>query len=282
MNFQLALSRQLSDKSDMTRSNPLADRIEERLKDLGTNAFAAADSVKLERNFINDILNDKKKSVRADGLYKIATALKTTAEWLSGQPGAVKDTPYEPRRVSIDEEWREQKADYERVEVDDQAYSSAAPYRSKIIGGVPELDMQAGAGEGANGEVYVLPTLGGTVAGHRVLAEWKFSEQWLRAEVKASPSKTVVIPVVGDSMAPTYRTGDRLLVDTTQQEIVDGVVFVVRIDDGAPTVKRILEVYQSRPRMLTIVSDNPAIKDREVEASLVDVIGRVVGKVSVE
>ncbi|WP_188855387.1 S24 family peptidase [Aureimonas glaciei] len=74
----------------MTTDITLADRIRERLADLDTNPFAIAEKGSLERNFVNDILNGKKKSVRGDNLFKLAAALDTTPEWLLRQPGALK------------------------------------------------------------------------------------------------------------------------------------------------------------------------------------------------
>lgn len=59
-------------------TKPLKDKVADRLQALGRNPFEAARSVELERGFINDILQDKKRSVRGENLQKLARALDWT------------------------------------------------------------------------------------------------------------------------------------------------------------------------------------------------------------
>lgn len=61
-----------SDISDMG----LKANVERRLQELGLNPFEAARRGGLERNFVNDILNGKKLSVRGDNLAKLAVGLE--------------------------------------------------------------------------------------------------------------------------------------------------------------------------------------------------------------
>lgn len=65
----------------MTRPT-MKDVIEMRLKELGSNAFQAAGSVGLERNFFNDILNGKKAGFQARSLPKVAAALQLSLDEL--------------------------------------------------------------------------------------------------------------------------------------------------------------------------------------------------------
>lgn len=57
---------------------PLHEVVKERLAELNLNPFAAASRGDLERGFLNDILNGKKRSVRGDNLEKLARALGWT------------------------------------------------------------------------------------------------------------------------------------------------------------------------------------------------------------
>ncbi|WP_156382360.1 helix-turn-helix transcriptional regulator [Aureimonas sp. Leaf427] len=66
-------------------SDNLKDRVQERLAALEKGPVETAIAGGLERNFILDILVGKKKSVRADGLKKLADALRTTPRWLMGE-----------------------------------------------------------------------------------------------------------------------------------------------------------------------------------------------------
>jgi DNA-binding Xre family transcriptional regulator len=63
----------------------LQARVRERLASLKINPFEAARHGGLERGFINDILNGKKKSIRGDNLWKVAAALHCTTEYLLGE-----------------------------------------------------------------------------------------------------------------------------------------------------------------------------------------------------
>lgn len=60
----------------------MKDVIETRLRELGSNAFQAAASAGLERNFFNDVLNGKKAGFQARSLPKVATALQLTLDEL--------------------------------------------------------------------------------------------------------------------------------------------------------------------------------------------------------
>jgi len=57
----------------------LRDIVTERLRALGRNPFEAAKNAGLERTFINDILNGRKRSVRGDNLAFLADALEMKA-----------------------------------------------------------------------------------------------------------------------------------------------------------------------------------------------------------
>lgn len=56
-------------------SKPLKEIVETRLAELGRNPFEAARKGGLERSYVNDILNEKKKSIRADKIGQLAAAL---------------------------------------------------------------------------------------------------------------------------------------------------------------------------------------------------------------
>lgn len=72
----------------------IADRINERMAQLGTNAKAVARTARLGETAIYDIIKGKSKSPRTDTLQKIASALNTTPEWLAtGETASTKGLP---------------------------------------------------------------------------------------------------------------------------------------------------------------------------------------------
>lgn len=59
-------------------ASTLKDRVSSRLHSLGINPFEASRRGGLERNFVNDILNLRKKTVLGNNLKKLAKALECT------------------------------------------------------------------------------------------------------------------------------------------------------------------------------------------------------------
>jgi hypothetical protein len=125
---------------------------------------------------------------------------------------------------------------------------------------VPRLALGASAG-------------GGTLAGDEApVGAFRFAARWLR-EQGLEPAMLSAIVVAGDSMEPTLRDGDEILVDRTRRPLRDGI-HVVRLDDSL-LVKRI---DTGRPGTIALVSDNPAYRPIELAPGEVTVVGRVVWK----
>lgn len=100
-----------------------------------------------------------------------------------------------------------------------------------------------------------------------------FEPRFLR-RLTASPDSLSAVRVQGDSMEPTLKAGDDILVDTSDavDRLRDGI-YVLRIDD-ALNVKRLAVAPGGR---LSIISDNdryPPIERRREDN--VEIVGRVV------
>ncbi|CAH0497106.1 S24 family peptidase [Novosphingobium sp. CECT 9465] len=164
--------------------------------------------------------------------------------------------------------------------------------------GVPEQEL----GAGARGAVAAIGQGGGVVApvGQRAaLAEWadvprlplgasagpgahtseeipsgrlRFSNRWLKAQ-GLEPVMLSVIEVEGDSMEPTLRDGDEILVDRTPRPLRAGI-HVIRLDD----VLLVKRLESGAGGALRIISDNAAYPRMERPAQDVEIIGRVVWK----
>ena len=137
--------------------------------------------------------------------------------------------------------------------------SMGKPLRSDRID-VPRLDVDAAAGAGA-------------LAGEeRAIGTFRFSAGWLRGQ-GLDPVMLSAIAVAGDSMEPTLRDGDEILVDRAPRTWRDGV-HVVRAG-GSLLVKRL---DLGRPGRIALISDNPAYPPIELAPGEVEVVGRVVWK----
>jgi phage repressor protein C with HTH and peptisase S24 domain len=125
---------------------------------------------------------------------------------------------------------------------------------------VPRLALGASAGAGA-------------LAGEEApVGAFRFAARWLREQGLDAAMLSAIV-VAGDSMEPTLRDGDEILVDLTPRPLRDGI-HVVRLDDTV-LVKRI---DTGRPGILALVSDNPAYRRIELAPGEVTVVGRVVWK----
>ena len=154
------------------------------------------------------------------------------------------------------------------AEENDNAQENSYTPKNKSARGewvdVPRLALDASAGGGA---------LAGQGAGsEQPFGALRFAQGWLRA-AGLEPARLSGIAVAGDSMEPTLRDGDEILVDERPRPLRDGV-HVVRVGD-ALLVKRL---DLGRPGRITLISDNPIYPRQDLDAREVRVIGRVVWK----
>lgn len=125
---------------------------------------------------------------------------------------------------------------------------------------IPRLPLGASAGAGAHAAEEI-PS-----------GRLRFSNRWLKGQ-GLEPAMLSVIEVEGDSMEPTLRDGDEILVDRTPRPTRAGI-HVIRLDDVL-LVKRL----ESGPGgTLHIISDNAAYPRMERPLREVEVLGRVVWK----
>jgi phage repressor protein C with HTH and peptisase S24 domain len=125
---------------------------------------------------------------------------------------------------------------------------------------VPRLDLGASAGPGAHAREEV-------AVGHL-----RFSVRWLKAQA-LDPAMLTAIEVQGDSMEPTLRDGDEILVERGEDRWRAGV-HVIRVDDVL-LVKRLAPGPNGT---IEVISDNPAYGRTVRPRADVEVIGRVVWK----
>lgn len=117
-------------------------------------------------------------------------------------------------------------------------------------------------------------------AGHGAIVEHDdplefvaFPEPWLRRR-GINPRTAKVLTVRGDSMEPTIRSGDVLLVDVSWDAIRDNGIYVI-VTKSYVAVKRI---HAKIDGSLRIVSDNPAYPPEDISeksAGDIAVAGRV-------
>lgn len=143
-------------------------------------------------------------------------------------------------------------------------YKATSP-PSPDYAAIPLYDVRAAAG-------------GGAVVDHEHVVDFlHFKQEWIRQELRASPNDLYLIYVDGESMEPTLRPGDVILVDHRDQAQARDGVYVLRLD-GTLLVKRLQKLPGG---IIEVTSDNPAYKSftlklSEMKEQDFDIIGRVV------
>lgn len=130
---------------------------------------------------------------------------------------------------------------------------------------VPRYDVRAKGGPG-----------GALVTNENQVDSLVFKRDFLRNELAASPQDLRLIHVEGDSMEPTLRAGDVILIDHRRTNADREGIYVLRMDD-ALLVKRLQRQPGGR---IVASSDNPAYAPFDVDLKAVHnglaIVGRVV------
>ncbi|MDF8332286.1 S24 family peptidase [Novosphingobium cyanobacteriorum] len=125
---------------------------------------------------------------------------------------------------------------------------------------IPRLPLGASAGPGAHA-MEEIPS-----------GALRFNNRWLKGQ-GLEPTMLSVIEVEGDSMEPTLRDGDEILVDRTPRPMRAGI-HVIRLDD----VLLVKRLEPGPAGTLRVISDNPAYPRMERSLHDIEIIGRVVWK----
>lgn len=112
---------------------------------------------------------------------------------------------------------------------------------------------------------------------HRIVDEWRLPRELIRGQTTAPAERLVIGRIYGDSMEPTYRAGDRVLIDTSDcVPSPSGVFFVY--DVFALVCKHVDVVPYSDPPMLKLKPENPFYETYTFPVEDVVIQGRVIGK----
>ena len=129
---------------------------------------------------------------------------------------------------------------------------------------IPLLNVEMSAGNGAEQDPEAIMSTGKPIA---------FRADWIR-EMHLRPSALKAVFAHGDSMEPRIQDGDALVVDTSQQRIIDGRVYAIYYEGG----ERVKRLFNSPGGGLLLRSDNPNYPDILVQPSDVNYV-RVIGRV---
>lgn len=143
-----------------------------------------------------------------------------------------------------------------------QVYTRQVSADTENLVFIPKYEISAAAGAGIE------------VSQEKVGSFAAFDKHWLKNVINASPNMISAIIAEGDSMEPTIKSGDLILVDHSKNTPNDGI-YVIRLGNSL-IVKRIqcLPDYK-----IEAMSDNPIYKSFEIdlkEEQDAAIVGRVV------
>lgn len=214
----------------------IGERVTERLEALGISQSELARRVGMAQSSVNALINRNK--VGSKHIHKIARELQTTPAYLSGETDDVSEG-FVPAPST------------ETVAAD--------------LGLVPVREIDLTLGMGAT---YLDVPVTETVR--------LFPIEWLRLYTKADPEHLLFAQGVGDSMEPTLRDSDLMLIDCSQRHLnmSDKVWAIAYADCGA--VKRLRAVPGGG---VQILSDNPNVPTATAYDGELHILGRVVATV---
>lgn len=97
-------------------------------------------------------------------------------------------------------------------------------------------------------------------------------EGWDQTELPRASDTLLSLRVTGDSMAPVYREGDRVIVDREASDVRRGDRVVVRTTGGETLAK---EVASLTAKSVTLASINPAYEPRVIARKDIVWMGRI-------
>ena len=196
------------------------------------------------------------------GVVSAITMDETEREWLT-------DRLWAHRQLEMDEIERIARVELESLrsgpfEIPDKSltHGSASADLAEYTS-IPRRDVMAAAGD-----AVLLP--------HEEIVDYLlFKTSWLRRDLGIDPKRAVVVQAKGDSMRPSIRDGDLLLVEVLQETASDDGIYVINVG-GRVMVKRLQFLID---RSIKVVSDNPAYEPQVVKDDGAEgfwIVGRVV------
>ena len=102
-----------------------------------------------------------------------------------------------------------------------------------------------------------------------------FKSDWIYSVMRLDPKKIALVSIIGDSMEPTLKEGDLVLLDQRDHSMRNDAIYVMRRDEDL-VAKRLQRGFDGS---VTIKNDNNAYEDIKVtleQAERLSIVGRVV------
>lgn len=213
------------------------ERLVAAMKRAGMNQSQLADAVGVKQPSIGRLISGDTKTTRY--LDLIARALDTTAEYLRGETD-------EPGRAGLGDRR--------------PAFRGAEPEPDRDTVELDEIDLRYGLG-------------GQYLDGPVETTKRKFSRSWLRMFTDSAPEHLVWTSGSGDSMEPTIKDHDIVLIDRSDVKVEFGDKFWAIAYGQVGMIKRLRPMPDGGVKIL---SDNQLVPPETAYDDEMHVVGRVV------
>lgn len=206
---------------------------------------------------------------KADFAKAVGIHPTTYRAYETGQNAFAKLAPIFAKKLGVSVEWLMSGSDAPVSQIPKIEPRPIEPDLPKVVGAsdgdgaitVRQVDLSYAMGDGANLDDYYE---------ERGI---QFDPNFLRTVSKAPAHCLFVARGDGDSMFPTLINDDQVLIDTTQRRLnLQDRLWACSIH-GAGMIKRLRVIGENR---VEVISDNPAVGNREVSAEELYIVGRVV------
>lgn len=117
--------------------------------------------------------------------------------------------------------------------------------------------------------------------GETVKEIWGIPGAFLRENLQSTRDAIQILEILGNSMAPALRAGDRVFVDLRHRLPSPPGIYALWEDRLGIVVKRVERIPGSNPEQLKLISDNPSHGDYTALATDTKIIGRVCARLNV-
>lgn len=117
---------------------------------------------------------------------------------------------------------------------------------------------------------------GSAINSEQIVDHLAFKEDWVHKELGTNPKNLLLVHSLGDSMEPTIRSGDLLLVDRSKSQVKGEGIYLINLDDGL-MVKRVEWLLDGSVVIRgdnTLVSREQILPSKDLEK--LHILGRVV------
>jgi len=237
-------------------------RLEAEMARQGLDMKALSVRAGLGETYVRDALK-RGRGGSLPALNKLALALGRSLDWLiAGRENAPSEPPT-TRRFDTN--------------VDRRIVDNKEAGVSTIF----EVDVRAGAGGGGVPvEAFVHDEFGNSYAAHAIAAEWTLPDAIMQGVLHANPRHIRVFEVIGDSMEPRLSEGDRVFIDLRYTIPSPEGIFALW-DGYGLVIKRLQIVMGSDPMRVRIISVNSSYAPYEAGVDEIQIVGRFVGRFTV-